>query len=142
MDKTIKIDGKDVRFKFSMASFYIFKNQFGYDGLTKLMPMIGEAINSLDPKVFNDNTRDNASILNSLGNILTEQTYFEITEIGNMIWAFAKTADKDIPEPNLWYASFDEFPIFDIGKELLPCLYESLISKKKIAVTTGKAKKK
>ena len=151
MQKTINIDGKDVRFSFNLASFYVFKNQFGYDGMTRLLPVIGEMINALDPKVF-ENKDNKASkdkkedetkyLLNSLGNIFEEQTYFEITELANLIWAFAKTADKSIPVPELWYEEFSEFPIYDIGKELLPCIYESLISKKKMSISTQKEKKK
>lgn len=151
MQKTINIDGKDVRFSFNLASFYVFKNQFGYDGMTRLLPVIGEMINALDPKVFEkkdnkaskDEKEDETKyLLNSLGNIFEEQTYFEMTELANLIWAFAKTADKSIQEPELWYEEFSEFPIYDIGKELLPCVYESLISKKKMSINTQKEKKK
>lgn len=142
MIKEIKIDDKDVKFSFGLASFYIYKNQFGQDAMTVILPLISDIVNALDPKIFyekKEEERDKA-LIEAVGSILDEIARVEITELADIIWAFAKAADSEIPEPMKWYASFDEFPIYDVGKELLPCLYESLISKKKIPLNIQKEK--
>lgn len=139
MIKEIKIGDKDVKFSFGLASFYIYKNQFGQDAMTVILPLLSDIVNSLDPKVFykiKNQEEKNQAIFESIGGVLDEIARVEITELADIIWSFAKAADSEIPEPMKWYASFDEFPIYDVGKELLPCLYESLISKKKIPLST------
>ena len=148
MIKEIKIGDKDVKFSFGLASFYIYKNQFGQDAMTVILPLLSDIVNALDPKAFykiKNQEEKNQAIFESIGGVLDEIARVEITELADIIWAFAKAADSEIPEPMKWYASFDEFPIYDVGKELLPCLYESLISKKKIPISTPtekEAKKK
>ncbi len=143
MIKTIKIDDKDVKFSFSLASFYIYKNQFGQDAMSVILPLIADVVNALDPEdiMETDANINNASLLKIAGDVLDQLYTAEITELADIIWAFAKAADDEIPEPALWYGSFEEFPLFDVGKELLPCLYDSLISKKKILKNTEKTKK-
>lgn len=146
MIKTIKIDDKDVKFSFSLASFYIYKNQFGQDAMSVILPLIADVVNALDPEdiIETESNINNASLIKIAGDVLDQLYTAEITEMADIIWAFAKAADDDIPEPALWYAGFDEFPLFDVGKEILPCLYDSLISKKKIlknTETTKQAKK-
>lgn len=145
MIKTIKIDNKDVKFSFSLASFYIYKNQFGQDAMSVILPLLADVIGSIDPKIIVENGEiSSEKLVKTAGDIFDQIISVEITEIADIIWAFAKAADDDIPEPALWYGSFEEFPLFDVGKEILPCLYDSLVSKKKIlknTQTTKKAKK-
>nr|DAN81481.1 MAG TPA: tail assembly chaperone protein [Caudoviricetes sp.] len=145
MIKTIKIDDKDVKFSFSLASFYIYKNQFGQDALSVILPLIADIANAVDPEdISSDGVISSDKLFKVAGDVLDQIVNVEVTEIADIIWAFAKAADDEIPEPALWYGSFEEFPLFDVGKELLPCLYDSLISKKKILknTQTTKAKKK
>lgn len=143
MIKEIKIDGKDVKFSFGLASFYIYKSQFGQDAMTVILPLISNVVNALDPELFvagKDGKIETKNLAKAAGDVLDELVNVEITEIADIIWAFAKAADEEMPEPMKWYASFDEFPIYDVGKEILPCLYNSLISKKKISIGTKTAK--
>ena len=143
MIKTIKIDGKDVKFSFSLASFYIYKNQFGQDAMTVILPIIADVINAIDPDLIKDGDNvDSKSLVKLAGDVLDQVVSAEITEIADIIWAFAKAGDDSIPEPALWYGGFEEFPLFDVGKELLPCLYDSLVSKKKILKSTQTVKEK
>lgn len=138
MIKEIKIGDKDVKFSFGLASFYIYKSQFGQDAMTVILPLLSDVVNALDPKIFLGMAKEedkNEVLFEAARNVFDEIARVEITELADIIWAFAKAADSEIPEPMKWYASFDDFPIYDVGKELLPCLYESLISKKKIPLT-------
>ena len=142
MIKTIKIDDKDVKFSFSLASFYIYKNQFGQDAMSVILPLLADVIGAIDPEIVVENGEiSSEKLVKTAGDIFDQIISVEITEMADIIWAFAKAADDEIPEPALWYGSFEEFPLFDVGKELLPCLYDSLISKKKILKNTEKTKK-
>ena len=143
MIKTIKIDGKDVKFSFSLASFYIYKNQFGQDALSVILPLFADIANAIDPEdISNDGVISSDKLFKVAGDVLDQIVNVEITEVADIIWAFAKAGNDEIPEPALWYGSFEEFPLFDVGKELLPCLYDSLVSKKKISESIQIAKKK
>lgn len=143
MIKTIKIDGKDVKFSFSLASFYIYKNQFGQDAMSVILPLFADIANAVDPEdISSDGVISSDKLFKVAGDVLDQLISVEITEIADIIWAFAKAGNDEIPEPALWYGSFEEFPLFDVGKELLPCLYDSLISKKKILKNTQIATKK
>ena len=35
-----------------------------------------------------------------------------------MIWAFAKTADDSVPDPQTWYDSFEDIDILEVWSEL------------------------
>lgn len=143
MIKTIKIDGKDVKFSFSLASFYIYKNQFGQDALSVILPLFADIANAIDPEdISSDGVISSDKLFKVAGDVLDQVVNVEITEIADIIWAFAKAGDEEIPEPAKWYGEFEEFPIYDVGKEILPCLYESLISKKKISESIQIVKKK
>lgn len=140
MQKTIKINGKNVDFKFTLAAFYIFKNQFGYDAMNKIVPMIGEIMTGLNFAELEKEKLNNASMYEMLGESLQNTFGFEIVDILNFIWAFAKCGNNEIGDPISWYSSFDEFPIIDVMKEFVPVLMESLGSKKKLMKKNTEAK--
>ena len=143
MRKTINIDGKDVKFSFSLASFYIYKNQFGHDALSIILPLFADIANAVDPEdITSDGVISSEKLIKVAGDVLDQIVNVEITEVADIIWAFAKAANSEIPEPDKWYGEFEEFPLFDVGKELLPCLYDSLVSKKKIFQSTQIAETK
>lgn len=127
MLKTITIDGKAVDFKIT-ASFPIrFENQFGYDILQALLPTVAEIFDGMKDA---ENKEDEVSaILNNLMSL-------KLTDIQKLVWVFAQTADKDIPEIIDWYDSFEEFPMFDVLKELGPSVLNSLVTKKKLQTIT------
>lgn len=127
MEKTIQIDGKPVKFKTGASFARIFKSQFGYDILTVIMPVISETLQNIDSMLEDMNNIKPSDVGNALEGVYS----LELIDIQNMIWSMAKLADKDIPEPILWEEQFDEFPVFDIMKELLEILIPSLVTKKK-----------
>ena len=136
MEKTIKIDGKDIRFKAGASFARVFKSQFGYDILTTIMPLLSETLKNIDGLLVSGNDVQ----ISQIGEVLEGVYSLELIDIQNIIWAMAKVADKEIPEPELWEEQFDEFPIFDIVKELMEIFIPSLITKKKFqSLTTMKA---
>lgn len=145
MEKTINIGGKDVKFKFTLSAFYIFKNQFSYDAMNKIVPTIGEILSNLDFSIFeayeekeeekekeNKEALTGGEVLNAVGRTLESTYNFEMVDFLNLLWAFAKNADGELPNPEIWFSTFDEFPIFDVMREFVPVLLESLGSKKKL----------
>lgn len=137
MEKIIKIGGKEVKFKFTLSAFYIFKNQFSYDAMSKVIPAVGEILSSVDFSVLTKKDGkdgkdvEGGDFINMLGRTLESTYNFEIVDFLNLLWAFAKNADHDIQEPEVWFGEFDEFPIIDVMREFIPALLESLGSKKK-----------
>lgn len=115
MEKTLTIDGKQVRFKSTGAIAKRYKAQFGTDFFADIFKM------------------------DSLMKVLTKGKKLKVKDfenldfdvLYNLLWTLAKTADKDIPDPITWLDEFDEFPILDILPELQDILMASLQSSKK-----------
>lgn len=134
MEKIIKIGGKEVKFKFTLSAFYIFKNQFSYDAMSKVIPAVGEILSSVDFSILTSKDGkdvEGGEFINMLGRTLESTYNFEVVDFLNLLWAFAKNADRSIQEPEIWFGEFDEFPIIDVMREFIPALLESLGSKKK-----------
>ena len=143
MKKTIQFGEKEITFSSNASIIYIFKNQFGYDLLQKIMPVISETLRGIqtvfvekqatetlnkDDKIFD------LSAL-TLGNIadLFENIYsLEATDLMNIIWVMAKANNKDIKEPEIFFTELEDFDILDCFKELAPMFLSSFISKKKM----------
>nr|WP_259549266.1 hypothetical protein [Heyndrickxia oleronia] len=116
MEKTIVIDGQEIKFKSTGATPMRFKSQFGKDYFTEIMKLgVLDKLNKIQDDNFS------AEDLEGLD--------FEV--FYNIAWTMAKTADKDIPAPLDWLDSFDEFPILDIASELMEMIMKTIQSKKK-----------
>lgn len=114
MEKTITIDGKQVKFKTNGATPLRYKAQFGRDYFKEILKMA--PLQNLSKKKNID-----AENLEALD--------FEV--FYNMAWIMAKTADASIPEPIEWLEQFDEFPMAEIIPELQDMLLTSLQTTKK-----------
>lgn len=91
MEKTLIIDGKQIRFKHTGGTLMRYRNQF-------------------NSEFFAD--------LSALGAAQSDATKVNFAVIENMIWAFAKTADNSVPDPQTWYDSFEEIDILEVWGEL------------------------
>lgn len=130
MEKTINIDGKEVKFSTNAYFANIFKNQFGYDILTVIMPLVSEALKGLDD--IYTKQKEQAITPSLMGEVLENIYSLEMVDVNNFIWSLAKMADPETPEPIKWYSQFKEFPVIDILQELWEIILPSLISKKKL----------
>ena len=113
MERTIGIDGKQVRFKSTAATPLRYKAQFGKDYFSEILKM--EGLTKLK------NTKDKSKILD----LIDFDTFY------NIIWVLAKTADKSIPEPMEWLDGFEEFPLMDIIPQVQDLIILSMQGKKK-----------
>jgi len=103
MEKTLLIDGKNIRFKCTAGTLIRYRNQFNREFMTdiaKLKDIENGDISGLSLAPFYD-----------------------------IIWIMAKTADDTIPDMLTWYDSFDEFPILDVFPELQELLTSALKTK-------------
>lgn len=140
MIKTINIDGKVVKFSTNAYFANIFKNQFGYDILTVIMPLVSETLKGLD-ELYTRGKKE-AITPSIMGEVLENIYSLEMVDVNNFIWSLAKMADPGIEEPVKWYSQFEEFPVIDILKELWEIILPSLISKKKLEEIVKIPKKK
>lgn len=83
MEKTLTIDGRQIKFKSSGGNMMRYRNQFNADFLADLTML--EAAKK-------------------------DYTAFSYAAVERIIWTLAKTADSSIPDPQTWYDSFESFP--------------------------------
>jgi len=122
MEKTIEIDGKQVRFKSTAATPLRYKTQFGKDFFSDLFKLYPLA--KITEKEHKSEEEKEKAFAEAFQQIDFEMFY-------NILWAMAKTADKSIPEPIEWLDQFEVFPLMDIFPEVQDMLIKSLESKKK-----------
>lgn len=101
MEKVIKIDGKDIRFKATGGTMYRYKAQFGREYLADVVSIAPQDKKNIDINKINFET------------------------MFNLAWVLAKTADDTIPPPQQWLDSFEEFPIVPIMSELQEILVQN-----------------
>ena len=142
MEKTLIIDGKEVRFKASASFPLIYKANFNVDILTIIMPLLSEIIGGAEGMFTEDSFKDGTLILTpeTISTALEGVYSLELIDVMNLLWTMAKCADDEISEPTKWFGGFDEFPVIDIAVQVFPMLFESLFSKKKFRGTTSPKK--
>jgi hypothetical protein len=116
MEKTLTIDGKQIRFKTSGAIPLRYKAQFGRDYFKDILKMY--------PLLKNKGKKKEEFDVKSL-----EALDFEV--FYNLAWVMAKTADPTIAEPITWLDNFDVFPIAEIMPELQDLMIASMQTAKK-----------
>ena len=109
MEKTLTIDGRQVKFKSSGGTIIRYRNQFNSELITELAD------------------------LEKLSEIKQDFSRYTTKGVEQIIWVLAKTADDSIPDILPWFDSFDSFPIFDVWLELQTMAYQSFGTKIKNA---------
>lgn len=125
MKKVIKID-KKTKFKIdtSLNWLRIYRDTFGHDILPDLVPMLDAVFDLLIGKADSEE-------YDALDQIETRIMEMETVTIDNVIWALAKNADEDVPEPEDWDRQFDKFPLDEILPQVFNTLSETYITTKK-----------
>jgi hypothetical protein len=108
MEKTLTIDGRQVRFKSTGAFLLRYKAQFGRDPLQDIYKLA----NAID--------KENNQIMHI--ELLDLEIFY------NLVWTLAKTADPSIPSPMEWLDSFDSFPLDTALPELIDLILASFTS--------------
>ena len=116
MEKTIVIDGKNIRFKSTGGSAIRYKAQFGKDFFADVAKLSSlDKLTKIDDKDFKPEDLEG----------------LDFTFFYNIAWVYAKTADNKIGDQLTWLDSFDEFPIMEIIPELQELITATLKTKKK-----------
>ncbi|MBH8600522.1 hypothetical protein [Thermoactinomyces sp. CICC 23799] len=121
MEKTVTIDGKEVRLKATAALPIRYKSQFGRDFFSDILKLL-----KLFPLKDLDLDKDEVDqdALKYIDHVDFEVFY-------NLIWTMAKNADKSIPDPETWFDQFDMFSLEDVLPDLFELLEGVMGTKKK-----------
>lgn len=118
MEKTLIIDGKEVRLKSTAGTLRRYRNQFNKDFFADIMKMY--PLMQLQAKGIDTNNLDYQTL-----------QHIDFSVFENIMWALAKTADNSIPDPDTWFDSFEEFPVMEILPEIQGLIEKSLQGTKK-----------
>ena len=138
MEKTINIEGKDIRLNNNIGWVMEYRNQFNRDILPTLMPMIAGAIDAVATLIENTGKTGDIEVADVVEVVKSEDffdalikiTSFEFVDLLNITWALAKTADETIPEPNNWVREIGSFPIDEIGPQIFELILSGVVSSK------------
>ncbi len=101
MEKTVTIDGKQVRFKATGGTMLRYKLQFGREYLAD----VAQLQKIIDSKSMED---------------------MDTLPFYRILWVLAKTADDSIPDMLEWFESFSNFPVFDVIPEITELLANNI----------------
>jgi len=110
MERTITIDGKEIKLKANARNALIYRAFFGED-IFKVQGTFMKTINDKDELIIEN--------LDCLG-------------VMKLIWTMAKAADAGIPTFEEWLDQFEEFPILDVFLDLQDMLMINMASTTKI----------
>ena len=119
MEKTLKIDGKNVTFKVTGGTLYRYEQQFKKSFLADAASLSNF-----------EETKKKKKVKQPDGKI-TFQDEYDFTKLNlelvyNISWTMAKTADPSIPDPQAWLDSFETFPITEIIEPIMDMLQKSI----------------
>ena len=120
MEKTIEIDGQKVRLKSTAGTPKRYKAQFRKDYFSELLKL-SKLMTNVDGDTFDLSKID-----------YSELDYLDFEVFYNFIWVLAKTANKEIGDPQEWLDEFDAMPIAEVFPEIIDLLESSITSKKKL----------
>jgi hypothetical protein len=131
MEKTVTIDGKEVRLKATAALSIRYKSQFGRDFFSDILKFL-KSFPLKDLDLDKDEVDQDA--LKYIDHVDFEVFY-------NLIWTMAKNADKSIPDPETWFDQFDTFSLEDVLPDLFELLEGVIGTKKRLATSIKRADK-
>lgn len=106
MEKTLNIDGKDVRFKSTAGTLMRYRMNFGRD-LIKDIAKLEKRYKSVE------NGEDEFEI-------------YDLEMFEKIAWAMAKTADNNIKDIENWLDDFESFSIMVILPEIMDLLIANM----------------
>ncbi len=139
MQKTIKIGSKEVTLDNNIYWSLIYRNQFGTDIVSTLMPAVAACFDVISGMLNTgeDMTKeiDVSELLQKIDgdyfiNAISHIGAFELVDIIHITWALAKTADDSIPEPDKWARELGDFPLDDVMPVLFDLIFKGVISSK------------
>ena len=117
MKEIIKLEnGQELTLDNNLAWLMEYQDQFGEDILPTLMPLLLSVTDLLGGLADTDVDFDNINIKDILAVLKTDAALsagvklstFNTTDVINIIWALAKTADDSIAPPKKWIRQFED----------------------------------
>lgn len=140
MLKTIKLDNeRTIRLSNNIGWMMEYRDQIGHDIVPDLIPLLNGAIDLAVE--INKATRNKdvtaGELLEAIGseniqNALLDMSGLEMVDLINIVWAMAKAADDDLPEPREWVREFDSFPLDIILPAVVELLFSCMVSSKNL----------
>lgn len=138
MEKVIKIDDNtEIKLSNNIGWLYAYQDQFGHDIVPDLMPILGAVFELIEGMNESDiSVRSAKSLINGVvgggtaTNALIELSGLRSTDMVNIIWALAKTADESIDPPYQWVRQFDVFPVDEIFPQAFTLVAQGVMSSK------------
>src|SRR5699024_6788756 len=127
LEKTLIIDNKPVRFKCSASFVFKYRGYIKKDIFDVIMPLI----TSIMPLMLKGEANRINGTWEESQEIINNGEGFNFTDLYEITWVLAKTADPTIPEVEEWLDSFNTFPMVDIFPEIIALLTPTLLTKAK-----------
>lgn len=164
MEKTIKLsEERSITLSNNADWLYEFADQFGYDITPTLLPLANtlvESLSAITEPIFEEirleeqkarkskgkqkiKTDEVINILKKLDKDQVKEAVFElftfrITDFLNVVWAMAKAADENIPEPRIWIRqTLDPCPFDILIPEAVSFIVEGFVSLKNLRRLQG-----
>ena len=138
MVKTVKIGNKDVLLSNNVGWIMEYDSQFRKDIVQEIMPMLrgltniaGGLLEEVED-IEELHAKDVAVVLQSesVTDAFIMFSGLRFTEFVNIVWAMAKDADSDIPDPREWVRQFDRFEMDILAPAVFKLILEGFSSSK------------
>lgn len=138
MEKTIKIGNKNVRLNNNVSWTIEYRDQFGHDILPTIMPALASILDIVSGVINSTGKIDKIEVEEVLkainGDTLTDAMIhlsgLEFVDLFNIVWALAKAADEDIPDPKTWAKSLEYFPVDVVAPPVFELVFKGMVSSK------------
>lgn len=138
MEKKVKLDSKNsILLDNNVGWLFIYKDQFGRDIVPSLVPVLNACIDlvfGIYKELGGEISREKIMQIDPAA--LTDAIYaasgIEAVDLLNIVWALAKNADDEIPEPREWVRQFDTFPLDVIAPAVFELVFKSMVSTKNL----------
>ena len=137
MEKTIKIDSKtNIKLSNNVGWMLIYRDQFGRDIVPVLIPVLNGLID-IALEVAKMNAKDARNVMSqidaeTLRDALFDMGGLEFIDFIHIVWAMAKAADDEIPDPGEWARSLPAFPVDTIGPVVFDLISTCMVSTKNL----------
>lgn len=138
MEKKIKLDGKtSIILNNNVGWLFLYKDQFGRDIVPTLVPVLNAGIDLVFGVYKETGGKISKDTIMSIDtDALTDAIYnaaaIEAVDLLNIVWALAKNADDEIPEPREWFRQFDAFPVDVVAPAVFELVFKGMVSTKNL----------
>lgn len=138
MEKKIKLDCKtSITLNNNVGWLFLYKDQFGRDIVPTLVPVLNAGIDLVFGVYKETGGKISKDTIMSIDtDALTDAIYnaaaIEAVDLLNIVWALAKNADDEIPEPREWFRQFDAFPVDIVAPAVFELVFKGMVSTKNL----------